>query len=308
MRRTARRVLVLVGATLALAACNRDRALLEAEVQRLRMERDKLANVAENLDEMQAQVRRLDEDLAAVEAMGVSLSHEDRIQRATAIPGVTGKRLNPYGPVASMSAWELGGTGADAFLALRRSDGAIAVEKAAFTPSTWVLSVPSYDPIGAYSYVPDGTPSPTPARTPTPGRFETNRTKALRAEIAALERENQELTRLLGSVDVAAAERKKADLERSLGVLTTPSRLRTVSTFAMPLFLDEKPPCAQGSLVIAQQSVRFWCKPSAGGDLEAASTRLREHLSAIEGWKVGTISIDEGAPEPLQGTLTSATP
>ena len=302
--------LAIAAFALLLAACpgSRERQQLEAEVNDLRAKRDKYAKIAEHLDEYREEIVRLEVDLKRVEAFGTTLSHEERIKKAGTIAGVTAKRIYPMGPANPTSPWELSGTGSGPFVTLFQSVGAIGVEKVVFAPGgAWTVTVPAWDSTMPYAYAtPYATPEPVVRPRPKKGRFTSRRTLALHADAEALEKEIAELGRLIGEVEMF--EQKKGELERQLGILAAPSRLKALSSLTARLFYDSVPECSSGSVVVSQQSVRFWCAPRSGRSADETVEGIREELAADGWWKLGSVSIDENATEPVQATVIATSP
>lgn len=291
------RRLSLVALALLLAACGtREIAALETEVERLRADRDKLAKVAENLDEYRDEASRLKEDLARTVEMGSDLDHGKRVERLAAVPGLTRK-------IASSGGTDFSGTSPESFALARRQAGSIAVERLAVDASgSWTLTVPSYDPT-AYegSYQQHGVHIPPPI--PEPGRFAGRRSRALRIEIETLQKEVAELERLVG--DVSDFEKKKRELTVRLEILKTPSRLNTIAAVAERLFQQKDAACRSGAVTVTNDNVRFWCAPRAAdpdAGVEALRALFPEGKSA-GGWRLGPVSIDPSNPEPIQGSL-----
>lgn len=293
-----RRFAVFAMPFLVVAACGtREIAALESEVQRLRAERDKLAAIAEHLDEYRAKVGQLKEDLARTVDMGFDLDHPKRVDRLAALPGFT-RKTGPTG------ATEITGPSLASLTLARRQGGAIAIESLVIDASgSWTLTVPSYDHPSTFDQQPAGVHIPAP--TPAPGRFSGRRSRALRAEIDALRMEVAELERLVGEVSrYEALERK---LTARLGSLRSPSRFAAVAVAVEPLFVEKNAPCRSGRVTVTNGSVRFWCAPRAA-DLEAAAEALRTRVAAEEdAWRIGPLSIDASNPEPLQGSLLHET-
>lgn len=289
------RRLSVVALTLFLAACGtREMAALQTEVERLRVERDKLAKIAEHLDEYRAEVARLQEDLARTIEMGSDLDHPKRVDRLAAIAGFTRK-------TASSGGTEISGASPESLTLARRQAGAIAVERLAIDASgSWTLTVPSYDPStyeGAFQH---GVQIPAP--TPPAGRFAGRRSRAIRREIDALQREVAELKALVG--EITDFENKKRELEMRLQLLLRPSRLNSIAGVVELLFNGKSPACRSGAVTVTNDNVRFWCAPRAA-DPDAGVEALRALFADAGGggWRLGPVSIDPSNPEPIQGSL-----
>lgn len=291
------RRLLAIGAALALSACgSRETAALDAEIARLRTERDKLAKVAEHLDEYKQEQKRLAEDLARTVESGVLLEHDQRVERAKTIPGLTTTSLG------AGAGWQLTGASPETLRLLRAQCGALAVDRVDVTASGWNLKIPAYDQLGWVGA------SPTPGvhlapPTPAPGRFSGARTWKLRTEIESLQNEVEQLERLTGPV--AAFEKSRHELTVRLQLLDSPSRLVATVGLTSRLFLDDGAICRTGSLAVSRESVRLFCAPR-GTDADAASEALRALFASGAGnaWRLGPLSIDASNPEPIQGSLT----
>jgi hypothetical protein len=289
-----RRFSAVVALSLMLAACGwREKAALEGEVQRLRGERDKLAKIAEHHDEYREELARLAKDLERTVVLGCDLDHAKRIDRIAAMPGITRKP-------ASSGGTDLSGTSRETFLRARREGGSIAVERFTVDASgAWTLTVPAYD----HSPYEGGYGVHIPPPTPPPGRFAGRRSRALRNDIEALQREIAELLTLVG--DVSDFEAKKRLLAERLGFLDRPSRLIAIGRVTEPLFEWKSAGCRSGSVTVTNDNVRFWCAPRAA-DADAGVEALRAVFAEpteIGGWSLGPISIDPSNPEPIQGAL-----
>jgi hypothetical protein len=290
------RLLSLVALALCLGGCEtREIAALENERESLRAERDKLAAIAEHLDEYREEAEKLKADLARTVEMGSDLDHDKRVDRIAALPGLSRKPSMNGGA-------ELSGTSFDSFALARRQGGSIAVERLAIDATgNWTLTVPAYD-TGPYSaaYEPGVQLLPP---TPAPGRFAGRRSLALRSEIEALRHEVAELKTLVG--EVSGFEKKKRELTTRLEQISRPSRLNTVFVAAAILFQNEGAVCRSGSVTVSNENVRFWCAPRAA-DVDSAAEALRASFTDEEasgGWRLGPLSIDPSNPEPIQGSL-----
>ena len=291
---------VLAAAALFAAACTSSEIrALEAEADRLLAKREKLAEIAENLDKYKVKVARLQEDLVRAADLGAALTHAERIERITRMGGVVKSPLQ-----APDGGWEFQGTAAGSFPAVVSSAGAIAVQRLEFGPNDrWKLVVPAYDhdPPG-----PGIRLEPPPPTLPPPGRGG-RRAEKLRAEIEALEKEIAELRRLVGQVETF--EHYEAKLQSQIGTLARPDRLLSVEWVARTLRVGGDAPCSAGAIeVLRGDSVRFWCTPRRRLSFDAAAGAIRTRFSAKEakdrGWRLGPLSIDASNPLPIQGTLT----
>lgn len=292
-----RRALFVAVAALLLSACGtRENAALQREVDRLREERNKYAKIAEHLDAYKTEIVRLEDDLRRTHEMGGLYSHEKRVERAAALPGIVKITLPGAG-------WELSGSGKETLHRIRREAGTLAVDQITVDATGWKFRVPAYD----YNGTPNnGTPSDAfgveiPPPTPAPGRFTGARTRSLRAEIESLQKDIAELEKLVG--DVRSFETKKAELTAHLDLIVLPSRLAAQQRLMWALFIEDGAPCVTGKLTLSRETVRLFCAPR-GKDHDASATAIRALFPPNGDWRVGPVSIDERAPEPLQVSLT----
>ena len=292
-----RRLVAIVLVAFALAACGtREIAALERERDRLRVERDKGARIAEHLDEYKVEVARLQEDLGRVHEMGVLYTHEQRAERAGTVPGVK------KSAIPGIVGWELSGTSRETFALLRRQAASLASEEITVDAAGWKIKVPGYD----YVSIPSSAGVQIPPPTPPPSRFTSpisrQKSRTLRSEIESLQKEIAELERIVS--EVQSFETKKGELTAYLALLNTPTRLGQQGNLAMDLFLDDGAPCRTGSLTLSRESVRLFCAPHTKNH-EATVTAIRA-LFATDGaaWRLGPVSIDDRAPEPIQASFT----
>ena len=280
---------------LVLAGCGQESAELQRRVDELRAERDKIANVAEHLDEYKEKIARIHEDEQRAKAMGLDLSHEERRAAAAKVPGATMT-------MGGAGAWVISGADSTTLDALFEAVPALHVQSVSVAmDGSWSVASPNWDPQGGVVEPLAGPEDPGPL--PPPGRFPTPRARRLRAEVEALSREIAELRRLIG--DTRQVEAHERRLKQMLALAADPTRLRGVRWLEKALFRDASAPCVALSVDVTPTAARFRCGPR-NPDAEAAVREIRAALQSGAGerrLKIGSFALDPAHPLPVSGVL-----
>ena len=291
--------LLLAVLALTVPACGGESRALQAEVMRLRAERDKLAKIAEHLDEYRVEVERLQEDLGRARQSGMMMKSDERRNVAAGVPGVT------QSPVLSgQRGIKLEAKTRESLDAIFKAAPMLGVSRLTIAADgSWMIEMLAYDPTDSAA----GRDWTTPEQPiPKPGLIQTPLAKRLRQEIADLGKEVAELKRLVG--EVQQFEDRKRELEHLLQTFAGTDRLHSAKFVHERLFTGA---CTQGSIEFLPNALRFRCTP-AKPDLEAAADDIRarftvEDLSSRT-LRLGPIALDHGRPDPVSGELRRVPP
>ena len=268
-----------------------ERKLLDAELARLLAERDRLADVAEHLDEYKPRAREVVEQSKQLERMGAYRTPEDLVQEAARL-------LNARGPTVTPDGWVFDGYD-EAWPTLCHRAGALPVRAVTFGSSgMWTLSL-SQNEADSYGLGPIHWPVPpaTPPLTESSSRKE----RQLHEELRLMRLEIAELERLAGPI--GQFDTVLADMTRRRPHLSRPSRVHVLSGIAHPLFLASDAPCAKGSLVTTGRRINIRCTPAIANDTLTIGA-IEARVAALRGWNLTSHRIETGAAERVRLWLT----
>lgn len=238
-----------------LSACkSREETLLEAELLRLRTERDRRAHIAENWDTYRQKVDATVNEYDQLVVIGAYLSPAERLERARKTDGIEVTRRE--------IGWEFTGS-RDRLHEFAIDNGALIASSLEVTPAKWTLLVPAFDPADTLGALPTSTPLVNLRAIPPRASTSSARANVLREEILYTYDEIAELNRLIG--DHGRYEQVRDDIVLRKRDLASAKRVKSIAAVARGVFRAESPDCSRGRLEVR------------GDDVLARSVRRSRH-------------------------------